>query len=82
MLNKQIVKKNAVDGVTLLALYSYGMYLLDGEVPRYWTMIKFLVMFMTATTVLHAINAEYVDAVPRGIVIVIAAKYVNSLGML
>jgi hypothetical protein len=77
-----IIKKNVVDGAALATLYAFGMYVADGELPGYHTVIKFLVLFMVATTVLHAIDAPYVDAIPRGIAIVIAAKYVNSLGVL
>lgn len=82
MMNARVAKKTAVDAASLAALYSLGMYVVDGELPGYYTIIKFLVLFMTATVVLHAIDASYVDAIPRGMAIVIAAKYVNSLGVL
>ena len=81
-MNKQIVKKHVVDAVALATLYAFGMYVADGDLPGYHTLIKFMVMYLTATIVLHAIDAPYVDAIPRGITIVIAAKYVNSLGVI
>jgi len=82
MMNKHIVKKQVVDAVALATLYAFGMYVVDGDLPGNHTLIKFMVLYLTATTVLHAIDAPYVDAIPRGMAIVIAAKYMNSLGVI
>lgn len=75
------VKKSVLDGVMLAALYSLGMYFTDGSLPGTYALVTFMALFVFSTALLHAVDAEYADAIPRGAAIVIAAKYINSLQM-
>lgn len=73
-------KKNVTDAALLAFMYSLGMYVVEGALPTGINVLTFMGLFVVATTMLHLVDAEYAEALPRGAAIVIAAKYINLLG--
>lgn len=80
-------KKDALEilrnGLLLAGLYALGLVLIDGQVLTLdyvrTNLALFAALYVGAVMVMRAVRLEYEDSLSRGVIVVIAAKFVSAL---